>query len=394
LLPGKRAETSSWHAVTVDIRSVGIEEEFLLVEPDTGEARAVAGAVMRAAAASAGDANNGGPGESGAEGPDYLELELQKQQVEINTRPCESLDELRREVVHCRIEAASAAAKAGAGLAALGTSPVPVRPSLTGTGRYQRMAQEFGITAHEQLTCGCHVHVSVSSDEEGVAVLDRIQPWLAPLLALSANSPFWQGRDSAYASFRYQAWGRWPGSGPTEWFGSAQAYATAVQAMIDTGTLLDAGMVYFNARLSEHYPTIEIRIADVCLFPDDSVLIAALVRALVETEGQAWRAGQLARPARLELLSLAAWRASRSGLEGDLVHPLTGRPAPAREVVMALLEHVRPALEAAGDLMVAADLLDAVLSRGNGAMIQRELFRRDGSLLSVVSGALERTTPS
>jgi carboxylate-amine ligase len=379
----------------VDIRSVGIEEEFLLVGPDTGEARAVAGAVMRAAAASESGSDTAGEDDSGAaEGPDYLEFELQKQQVEINTEPCVSLDDLGREVARCRIDAASAAAKAGAGLAALGTSPMPVRPSITGNSRYHRMAQEFGLTAHEQLTCGCHVHVGVSSDEEGAAVLDRIQPWLAPLLALSANSPFWQGTDSAYASFRYQVWGRWPGSGPTQWFGSARAYASAVQAMIDTETVLDSGMVYFNARLSEHYPTIEIRIADVCLFPDDAVLIAALVRALVETEARAWRADPAGRPVRLELLSLAAWRASRSGLESVLVHPVTGRPAPAREVVTALLEQVRPALDAAGDLATVTDLLDAVLSRGNGATFQRGLFRRESSFRSVVSGALERTLPS
>ena len=368
-------------------RNLGVEEEFLLVDPATGEAQAVAGAVMRAAAA---DEDGGTQGE----GPDYLEFELQKQQLEINTRPCATLGELGREVARCRASAAAAAARAGAGLVALGTSPVPVSPLITDKDRYHQMAEEFGITAYEQLTCGCHVHVEVSSDAEGVAVLDRIQPWLATLLALSANSPFWQGSDSAYASFRYQAWGRWPGSGPTAWFGSARAYGETVQAMIDTGTVLDAGMIYFNARLSERYPTIEVRIADVCLFADDAVLIAALVRALVDTEAQSWRDDSAGRPVRPELLHLGAWRASRSGIEGTLVHPGTGRPAPARQVVMALLDHVRPALDAAGDIPAVTDLLDAVLSRGNGAMFQRGAYRTASSLLDVVGGALERTSPS
>jgi carboxylate-amine ligase len=368
----------------VGIRNLGVEEEFLLVEPATGEARAVAGAVMRVAAAGADDQ---------AEGPDFLEFELQEQQLEINTRPCVSLDELGREVRRCRAAAAEAAAETGAGLAALGTSPVPVQPLITGKDRYRKMAEEFGVTAYEQLTCGCHVHVDVSSDEEGVAVLDRIQPWLATLLALSANSPFWQGNDSAYASFRYQAWGRWPCSGPTAWFGSAQEYAEAVQAMIDTSTVLDAGMIYFNARLSERYPTIEVRIADVCLFPDDAVLVAALVRALVETEAQSWRDQLAGRRVRPELLHLAAWRASRSGIESTLVHPVTGRPAPVRQVARALLDHVRPALDTAGDFPVVADLLDAVLSRGNGAMFQRTAYRKANSLLDIIGGALQHTAP-
>ena len=205
------------------------------------------------------------------------------------------------------------------------------------------MAEAFGLTAQEQLTCGCHVHVQIDSDEEGVAVLDRIQPWLAGLLALSGNSPFWQGLDSSYASFRYQAWGRWPCSGPTEWFGSAQAYQATVAQMVATGTLLDSGMVYFDARLSQHYPTLEVRIADVCLRHEDAVLIAALVRALVETEGRAWQQGTPPLRMRTELLRLAAWRASRSGLDGELIDPRTGRPGGAAAVTALLLAHVRDA---------------------------------------------------
>ncbi len=253
------------------------------------------------------------------------------------------------------------------------------------------MAAAFGLTAQEQLTCGCHVHVAVSSDEEGVAALDRIQPWLAPLLAVSANSPFWHGTDSSYASFRYQAWGRWPCAGPTEWFGSARAYQQAVENMVATGTLLDSGMVYFDARLSRRYPTLEVRIADVCLRAQDAALIAALVRALVETETRAWRSGQPARPVRAELLRLAAWRASRSGLDGDLLHPATFRPVPAADAAWLLVEHVTEALHDAGDHATVTALLSEVLRRGNGATFQRAAFARTGSVAGLAAEAAEVT---
>jgi carboxylate-amine ligase len=371
------------------VRSVGVEEELLLVEPDTGRPRAVAAAVL--AAGGAAGAGSPGNGRAGPEAED-LEYELQLQQVETSTRPCGTLEELAVELRRARAAAADAAGRVGVQIAALGTSPVPVEPETVGQPRYQRMAEAFGLTAQEQLTCGCHVHVQVESAEEGVAVLDRIQPWLAVLLALSANSPFWQGLDSSYASFRYQAWGRWPCSGPTEWFGSADAYQATVQQMVATGTLLDTGMVYFDARLSEHYPTLEVRIADVCVRHEDAVLIAALVRALVETEARAWQQDAAPLRMRAELLRLAAWRASRSGLDGPLIDPFSGRPDQAPAVIGLLLGHVRDALADEGDLAAVTGLVADVQRRGNGASFQRDAFGRSGLLRDVVTSAAGAVT--
>jgi carboxylate-amine ligase len=320
-----------------------------------------------------------------------LEFELQQQQLETNSQPCRSLDDLHRELSRCRASAAAAAGTAGVQVAALATSPVAVQPQLVGQSRYRRMSEAFGLTAQEQLTCGCHVHVEIASADEGVAVLDRAGPWLATLLALSANSPFWQGLDSSYASFRYQVWGRWPSSGPTEPFRTAQSYRETLQQMVRTGTLLDTGMVYFDARLSEHYPTVEIRIADVCLRTDDAVLIAALARALVETEERASRAGAPEPRTRTELLRLATWRASRSGLDDVLLNPVTGLPEQAAAVVSTLLAHCRDALEDSGDADTVAELLAALLARGNGAAFQRSAYRRSGQLPDVVSGAVTLT---
>jgi len=371
------------------VRSVGVEEELLLVEPATGRPRAVAAAVL--AAGGAAGAGSPGNGRADPEAED-LEYELQLQQVETSTRPCGTLEDLAVELRRARAAAADAAGRVGVQIAALGTSPVPVEPETVGQPRYQRMAEAFGLTAQEQLTCGCHVHVQVESAEEGVAVLDRIQPWLAVLLALSANSPFWQGLDSSYASFRYQAWGRWPCSGPTEWFGSADAYQATVQQMVATGTLLDTGMVYFDARLSEHYPTVEVRIADVCLRHEDAVLIAALVRALVETEARAWQQDAAPLRMRAELLRLAAWRASRSGLDGPLIDPFSGRPDQAPAVIGLLLGHVRDALADAGDLAAVTGLVADVQRRGNGASFQRDAFGRSGLLRDVVTSAAGAVT--
>jgi glutamate---cysteine ligase / carboxylate-amine ligase len=360
-------------------RSVGVEEELLLVDPDDGRAIAVSSAVLHDVAVHGREL----AGEA-------LTAELTRQQIETNTRPCTSLEELGSELRRWRRVAAGAAEASGAQVAALATSPLPVAPSITPSPRYREMIDKFGLIAGQQLTCGCHIHVEVGSAEEGVAVLDHIRGWLPTLLALSGNSPFWQGEDTGYASFRSQVWNRWPSAGPTELFGSAETYHATVRAMIESGALIDEGMIYFDARLSPHQPTVEVRVADVCLRSDDAVLLAGLTRALVETAGRAWRADQPPTPVRVELLRLAGWRAARSGLEGSLIDP-TGQPAPAQRVVQALIEHITPALEDLGECDTVRDLTDAVFGRGNGSTLQRDICQRGGSLADVVACAVTRT---
>ncbi|XRQ03605.1 glutamate--cysteine ligase [Actinomadura welshii] len=371
--------------VHTGLRTLGVEEELLLVDPSTGAPQAVSGSVIRYAR------RHDELFRTGGRRSKPLETELQREQLETATPVCTSLRELSDRIRSARLAAAESAAGVGAAVAALATSPVAVRPSLTPSRRYLRMSDVYGTSTDEQLTCGCHVHVGVGSPDEGVAVLDRIRPWLPPLLALSANSPFWQGADTGYDSWRQQVWGRWPSSGPTELFGSADAYRATVDALLATGALVDEGMIYFDARLSRRYPTVEIRVPDVCLDAGDAVLMAALVRALVDTAAGAWRRGEPPDPVRADLMRLAMWRAGRSGLRGELVHPCTRRAAPAREVVAAMLGHLAPALDRSGDLDAVAAMLDGLLERGNGAQVQRAVHTRTRDLAAVVSAAADRT---
>lgn len=358
------------------MRSVGVEEELLLVDRDSGEPRSMSSAVLAVAARS---------------GDEAFEAELHREQLEFATHPHEAMSDLAEDIAHWRRAAADHAERLGCAAAALATSPLPVSPTVGSGTRHQWLAEEFGLTTQEQLTCGCHVHVSVESDEEGVAVLNRLRPWLSVLVALSANSPFWQGKDSGYASYRSQVWGRWPSAGPVELFEDAAAYHRQVEAMVATGVVRDKGMVYFDARLSAAHPTVEVRVADVCLEPFTTVLLAMLVRGLVETAARAWRSGEPPAEHPVALLRLAAWRASRSGLGGRLVSPRPMRPVPARAAVDALLEHVRPALEDAGDFEEARALISRLLSDGNGTHLQREAFRRTESLPEVVAECVRRT---
>lgn len=367
------------------LRTVGVEEELLLVDAVTGAPRSVASEVLRVARQH-GDTEVEAGEAGGSVGP-----EMQEQQVETDTPAEEYLGLLEQDLRRWRDKARAAAAEAGALILASGTTPLPVHPQTFADERYAAMTEQFGLTATEQLTCGCHVHVSVDSDDEAVGALDRIRAWLPVLLAVSANSPFWQGGDSGYASYRSQVMTRWPTNGPTEIFGSGQAYADHLRRLVETGVPLDEGMAYFDARPSRHYPTLEVRVADVCLDSRDAVLVAALARALVETGAREWAEGRPADPVSVAVLRLAMWQAGRHGITGDLLDPQTHHPRPAREVVESLLEHVGPALRDSGDLVRVEKGIGRIFTSGTGSSTQRRIHDEEGRLDRAVVRLAELT---
>ncbi len=359
-------------------RTLGVEEELLLVDPDSGEPQAVAAGALRSAA----DASDEGAG---------VEGELMQQQLETGTAPVATAEELLAELRRWRAEADGHAREAGARIAALPTSPLPVVPRTTPDPRYHEIADQFGITQAEALVCGMHVHVSTSSEEEAVAALDRVRPWLPVLTALSAGSPFWQGTDTRYASFRSQLWRRWPCAGSPGPFGSPAAYHALVEEMVASGAIVDDGMAYFDARLARDYPTLELRVADVCPRLDVSAAIGLLSRALVERAARDWHDGVPASDVTPMTVSLMMFRAGRDGLAGELVHPVTRTPAPAADVVSALLEHVREPLVETGDDALVSEVVGSLLRDGSEADRQRRVAGDTLDLPAVVRDVVDRT---
>ena len=358
----------------MSVRKIGIEEELLLVDPDSRRVVSVSGAAV--------DAN---------ERDEEVGKELFQHQIETSTPPVTDADDLERQVRTGRRAVGEAAAAAGARAVAVSTPPLPPEETMfVRTPRYDRFAPRYGELVRDAHVCGMHLHVDVADDDEGVRVVDGLQPWLPFLLAISGNSPYWEERDTGHASWRSRVWGQWPTAGPSQPFGDAATYREVTDRMTQWGGALDPGMLYLDARLSAQYPTVEIRVADVCTDPEDGVLVALLARALVETvaaapPADAWRA---------DLLRVAAWRASRHGLTGDLVHPVEGRLAPPREVFSALLAYAGPALRESGDEERVTDSFERLMSRGTGATRQRRLLEEGGDLVDVVDDLARRTEES
>ena len=238
----------------MSLRKIGVEEELMLVDPTSGRLTAVSQSAVLA-----------------NETDEEVEQELFLQQIETSTPPCERADDLLAGLRAGRRAVGEAAAAAGARAVAM---PTPVlhedTEDFTPKSRYRHIQAEYGEMARQALVCAMHMHVDVASEEEAVRVVDGIRPWLPPLVALAANSPYWQGRDTGHASWRSQVWSRWPTAGAAQPFGDLATYRAVSEQMLGWGAGLDAGMLYFDVRLSEAYPTVEIRVADVCTDVEDA----------------------------------------------------------------------------------------------------------------------------
>lgn len=338
--------------------TIGVEEEFHLVDPRRRAPAEDAERVVAGAAA------------LGLE----VEPELQRSQIEVSTGVCVSLAQLRADLLTQRRVALTAAAEAGLAVVAAGSLPAAL--DLGGQPypkrRYERMIAEYAEVGRQQLVCAMQTQVGVDDRELAIAALPLVGAWLPVLLALSASSPYFDGEDTGYASYRTVLWSRWPSAGPPLPFGSAAEYDALVDGLVASGTLSDPGMVYFDVRPSARYPTLEVRVCDAVPLLDDAVTLAGLARALVVTAVRsADRSGPSFTPPRPELVRAGRWRAARSGLADVLVDPRGAAALPAREVVHALLEHVRPALDELGDHAAVSAGVEAILRRGTSADRQR-----------------------
>ncbi|PHM10142.1 carboxylate-amine ligase [Nostoc sp. 'Peltigera malacea cyanobiont' DB3992] len=358
--------------------TIGVEEEYQIINPTTRELSSRVEHVLPKAQKALG-----------------LEVqpEAQRSQIEIGTPICRTLADVRSELVRLRREVIAAAAKDGNQIAAAGTHPFShwEQQQLTPKERYQTLMEDYQQLTRELVIFGCHVHVGISDRSTAISVMNRARVWLSPLLALAASSPFWLGKDTGYASYRTEIWGRWPLSGVPLIFESLADYEALVQVLVETKSLAEATKIYWDVRLSERFPTIEFRVTDVCQTVDEAVMVAGLVRALARTCYQQAMSDKPFPAARHELVRVAHWRAARYGLDEDLIDFTTMRAVPARELVENFLTFVRPSLEEYGEWDEVSSLVQQTMQFGNGATRQRDVYKRTGSLENVVDLIVQDT---
>ncbi|BCY14760.1 glutamate--cysteine ligase [Actinoplanes sp. L3-i22] len=360
-----------------DLLTLGIEEEYLLVDATEPRGVETVEAVIE---------------QVSEELRASVQHEYLRSQIEVASPPQLELVGLYEAMTTLRTGLADAAERAGSRLVAAGCGPAAgPNTRLVDKPRYHRMRERFGDLSPGQGLCGTHVHVSIPDDETGVRILNHLRPWLPVLQAATANSPLFGGRDTGYASWRSMMWERWPTVGPTPYLQSYDHYLTLISDLEASGAMLDEGMLYWYARLSANYPTVEIRMGDVTPTLDDAMLLAALARGLVATLLAEVRDGAEAPDVPHPLLMAAHWRAAKDGLEGLGLDMASREPRPAWRLLRQLVDYVRPELERHGDGQLVTVLTDRLRSRGTGAARQRALLAKGVPVAGVVDW-LARTT--
>lgn len=355
--------------------AIGVEEEYQLVSPESGILSAQGSEVL-----------------SRARGITLsnIQHELHLEQIEMASPILHTSEEVRDCLVDTRKALAAAATSAGSALVAAATNPMPLPEHvlITPKDRYLGMERQYQMLARDLMIFGCHVHVDMPDRELGIQVMNHSRPWLPLMQALSANSPYWHGEDTGYASYRREMWNQWPMSGIPVAFQDLSEYQECIQDLLRSEAIDDVSKIYWDIRLPERVPTIEFRVFDMQTEVEDAVALTVITRALVMRCEQAVHQGQPVPHVRDELLRAAIWRAARYGLSQRLIDPVDCAPINAFQHVRQFLHFLEEPLRALGDLCLVQDYVARLETQGTPSERQRNTYSRSGNALIAVARML------
>ena len=351
--------------------TVGVEEEFQLVSPSTLQ---LAPAVEEVIGAT-------------PDGSERLARELFQDCVEMRTPVFSTVAEMARELPALRRRVAQAANEVGVGIAAAGLHPTsdPFAQRFTSGERYERMEEELGALARLQIIYALHVHVGVPDAEAAIRATNALLRHVPLLTALSANSPFWNGMDTGFASARVKIRDASPRSGLPPTFHSWEEFEDYTDALVAMGSIPDFSWFWWDVRPHPRHGTVELRVPDAQAEPDYAIALAALTQCLVATAEDYV-------PEDARFVSENKWRAIRRGLDARLYDFSVGEAKGAREVARGLVTRLRPVSQDLGCEAELEGVLE-ILQRGTGADLQRVAYEKRGSLEDVVDYLLEAAVP-
>jgi glutamate---cysteine ligase / carboxylate-amine ligase len=357
--------------------TIGVEEEFQIIDPDTCELRSHVSELLTAGAPALGD---------------QIKRELHQSIVEVGTRICGSVDELEAEVCRIRRELSQSAESVGLRIAAAGTHPFSRwKDQILSPGeRYENIVEELQQLARSLLIFGLHIHVAVPDKASTIELLNEARYFLPHLLALSTSSPFWQGRDTGLKSYRTAVFRRFPRSGIPDEFGSWSEYEEYLNTLVELHCIDDGKKVWWDLRPHPLFGTLEFRICDVPTSPRVTIALAALAQALVVKLYRLRRSNLGFRIYSRAFVEENKWRAARYGLDGRLIDFGKRQEVPMRELTLELLEFVDDVVDELGSRK-ALSYIQQVLAEGTSADRQLAVYRETGDLRAVVRWLIEET---
>jgi len=348
------------------MKTFGVEEEFIFLKPSTLQPANVGDEVHTKFLGRSPKSR-------------FVSHEFLASQIERSTPVFERLEQAEGDLLAFRSRLAIAALNLKVIAAGVG-APFQTEgwPEVTDAERYHTVESEFRGLVPDHLINGLHIHVGIPSRDAGVQALNRVRAWLPTLLALASNSPFWRGTDTGFSSWRSVHMRRWSTIGCPPVFADAADYDRRIRRLVGVAGTYDLRTIWWNARLSERHPTVEVRVCDAQLDAQQTILLAALTRALVVTALA--DAERDAPPIAIapELLDAALWHAARDGMRAKLLNPVTGELDLAGTVVEVMLSHIGAALEETHDGLRVRTLLERSRRIGTGAERQRAAMRAGG----------------
>ncbi len=360
--------------------SVGVEEEFQILDRLSCALTPRAGVILESF--------------TGEHIGQRIKPEVLDSMLEVSTKICASVPAAVEDLADLRERVCAAAANEDLLIASAGTHPFSPSEDqhVTESPRYLRLARRLRPVVIQQAVFGLHVHVGVNSPEKATACADGVRAFLPELLAISANSPFWQGRASGFASTRAWIFESFPRSGIPPVLGSMDEFEALVDRGLRTGSFPDSTYLWWDVRPHPKLGTVEIRVCDVQTRTESTAAIVALCQALVATLGSAFECGEFFAEPDALLLAENKSRAARDGLEARLIDLETEVDRPAADAIRSLVEWCEPAAEALG-CAEELELVESILTGGNGADDQLRVYRETESLRDVAEHVARETAP-
>jgi carboxylate-amine ligase len=357
--------------------TLGIEEEFQIVDPQTRELRSRVSEILAEGKTLLGE---------------QLKPEMIQSMIEVGTGICKDIKEARTDITNLRGIVAGLARKQGLEIVAAGTHPFShwQDQKIFDNDRYNLIVEENQIIARSLLTFGLHVHVGIADPDRAIDIMNAVRYMLPHMLALSTSSPFWVGKQTGLRSYRSEVFTRMPRTGIPDHFESDSAFQRYVQLLIKTGCIDDAKKIYWDVRPHPFFPTLEFRICDIPTRVDDTIAIAALFQALVAKFNQLLDRNLTFRLHHKMLIEENKWRAVRYGLDGKMIDFGKGEEVPIRHLIRELLEFVDDVIDDLGSRK-EIDHIHGILERGTSADEQLRVWRETGDVKSVVDHLIEMT---